>query len=400
MKKYLMKKKFLKSITLIILLNLFLATNSNAVVLYKTDEGNAFNFYGRLQQNFGNNKTHTPAQPKSQADNSIEGEFDGRFGINATLYVNPYFNLIGVAEYQVGAAEYGEELSLDQYGNAKAQNNELTARYVWTGLDFKDYGKLKFGRVDSGVIMLSDVADIFATDAGAKTMGARAGQIDRTAVRMFRQDSSASYYINMANTELNVAYATGSNVSAIEDMYNATLRYTLNLGTSSKIKPVVSFQSTRGDKNADISVQTLKDYQSFGAGITYEYNDDNNYARLGFVFSEDKLNSLSGSDLGSNTAYEANITYMFKQTYKVQVGYANLTNSNVQFSDNTFGSAKVIDEIGYEAQYLFNPTSLFFVSYISRNALANQLKNGAYLETGIDKEKSADIFKTGLRFSF
>jgi len=39
MKKYLMKKKFLKSITLIILLNLFLATNSNAVVLYKTDEG-------------------------------------------------------------------------------------------------------------------------------------------------------------------------------------------------------------------------------------------------------------------------------------------------------------------------------------------------------------------------
>ena len=51
--------------------------------------------------------------------------------------------VIGMAQYQVNAAEYAN--------NVQKNSSDLTARYVWAGIDGGEWGKVTGGRVSSGV---------------------------------------------------------------------------------------------------------------------------------------------------------------------------------------------------------------------------------------------------------
>lgn len=132
--------------------------------------------------------------------------------------INDKFAVIGFTQYQVNAAEYAN--------NIKAENpNDFTARYVWAGLDFAEYGKITAGRVSSGLIMFTDIGDVFASSDVA--VARQANFVDSTAVQVFRQDGTVQYQNTIGNLDVSTAYIIGNNTSSLDYGVNAALRYTL-----------------------------------------------------------------------------------------------------------------------------------------------------------------------------
>ncbi|MBJ6911805.1 porin, partial [Vibrio cholerae] len=80
-----------------------------------------------------------------------KGEFDGRIGLSGSQTINEHASVIGMAQYQVGAAEYASQVN---------DKPSLTARYVWAGLDLQDYGRITGGRVSSGLTKFTDIGDV------------------------------------------------------------------------------------------------------------------------------------------------------------------------------------------------------------------------------------------------
>ncbi|MBJ6889088.1 porin, partial [Vibrio cholerae] len=118
------------------------------------------------------------------------------------------------AQYQVGAAEYASQVN---------DKPSLTARYVWAGLDLQDYGRITGGRVSSGLIMFTDIGDVFASSD--VSMARQANKVDKTATQVFRQDGTLQYQNTLGNWDISGAYLLGSNTSALHYGYNAALRY-------------------------------------------------------------------------------------------------------------------------------------------------------------------------------
>ncbi len=101
---------------------------AQAAVIYQADDGSNVDLYGRLGFNISDKKS-----------GNDQGDFDGRIGFTARQTVNEQVAVIGMAQYQVNAAEYAN--------NVQKNSSDLTARYVWAGLDGGQWGKLTGGRV-------------------------------------------------------------------------------------------------------------------------------------------------------------------------------------------------------------------------------------------------------------
>ena len=101
-----------------------LASSGHAAVIYQANDGSNIDLYGRLGFNVSDKKT-----------GDVSGDFDGRIGFSARQMIDDKFAVIGFTQYQVNAAEYAN--------NIKAEDpDDLTARYVWAGVDFAEYGKM------------------------------------------------------------------------------------------------------------------------------------------------------------------------------------------------------------------------------------------------------------------
>lgn len=151
---------------------LFAVGTAQAAVIYQADDGSNVDLYGRLGFNVSDKKS-----------GNSQGDFDGRIGFTARQTVNEQVAVIGMAQYQVNAAEYAN--------NVQKNSSDLTARYVWAGIDGGEWGKVTGGRVSSGLIMFTDIGDVFA--ASDVSMARQASKVDSTAVQVFRQDGTLQY---------------------------------------------------------------------------------------------------------------------------------------------------------------------------------------------------------------
>lgn len=320
-----MKKQLLS-----LLIPTIMASNAAmAAQIYKAEDGSNLNIYSRL----GFNVTD-----KNNQYGDSKGEFDGRIGLDGSQTINDQFSVIGLAQYQVGAAEYANTLS-----DSKA----MTARYVWVGIDGHEYGKITGGRVSSGLIMFTDIGDVFASsDVSAAR---QANKVDKTATQVFRQDGTIQYQNTFGNLDASAAYILGNSTSDLDYGYNAALRYTLDMGKLGTLAPVVAFQQNKGDSRYNDTKYTF-----WGAGTRYYLGD----LMLGALYSEDKVEGYYAKD-STDKVMEFTAVYNLTNDWVLRAGYRNLNNDD--------GDELELKDTTLEVQYKLTDRSSIYTSYVFRN---------------------------------
>ncbi len=392
----------MRKINLFYLILLLLSSNLGAIELYK-DPTNTTNFhlYGRFQQDFGNSSsTKVNRDPEAKGYGSFNGDTTFRLGVKSSLYVNDSLDLIGKAEFQVNAAEWG--LMTD--GNATLTTREWDIRYFYAGLDFKHYGTILLGRPASGTIMLTDTTDVCAKGMNATTAGARV--IDRTAARMFRQDGTLQYDNKIGNLDMSTSYVVGTEKSEIKYTNASALRYTFDMATAGVFKPVVAYYiSEATDDNRNLN-KAVDKYLTFGGGFTYEVAG----FRLGALYTWDKLTpskEVATPEFGTNNGFEVTASYLLMDTYKFNIAYINLINDKVfDKAKNTIGKVAVTNEIIVEAQYIFNKKSFFYINYdYKMNDYLETRKHAdtdgkTYYVIDSSKKPTNHVYSVGMRYNF
>lgn len=352
---------------------LFLLASSNAAIsapIYQADDGSFVDLYGRMGFNITNKGGNN------------EGRFDGRFGLSARQAINKKMAVIGLAQYQVNAAEYAN--------NLHDNSDSLTARYVWAGLDLAEYGKITGGRVSSGLIMFTDIGDVFASSDVA--MGRQANFVDQTAVQVFRQDGTVQYQNTFGDVDVSTAYIIGNDTSDLDYGYNAAVRYTLDMGDAGKLQPVIAGQREKA-KHDDIYArsaanQQVDDYSFWGVGTRYYIGD----VMLGVLFAQDRVTYLDGSADSVDKDYETTAVWTINDDWALRAGYRHLNNEGgdgLQLRDTTF-----------EVQYKLTPRSSIYTSYSWRNGKEGTQKVTGNRVTFGGSNPADDYYHVGLRYEF
>ncbi|EMJ6902256.1 porin [Salmonella enterica] len=347
-----------------------LASSANAAVIYQANDGSNIDLYGRLGFNVSDKKT-----------GDTSGDFDGRIGFSARQAINDKLAVIGFTQYQVNAAEYAN--------NIKAEDpDDLTARYVWAGFDFAEYGKLTGGRVSSGLIMFTDIGDVFASSDVA--MARQANFIDPTAVQVFRQDGTIQYQNTFGNFDFSTAYILGNNSSDLDYGVNAAVRYTLDMGVAGKLQPVIAAQRSKASHD-DTSVQSddnADKYQMYGVGTRYYIGD----FMFGLLYSEDTVKYNDGRPDSTDKDYEATIVYSLTPDWWFRTGYRHLKNED--------GDELKLRDTTFEVQYKATAKSSIYASYSWRNGEARHNRVTGNTVSFGGSDPADDYFHLGLRYEF
>ncbi|EAA7902128.1 porin [Salmonella enterica] len=347
-----------------------LASSANAAVIYQANDGSNIDLYGRLGFNVSDKKT-----------GDTSGDFDGRIGFSARQAINDKLAVIGFTQYQVNAAEYAN--------NIKAEDpDDLAARYVWAGFDFAEYGKLTGGRVSSGLIMFTDIGDVFASSDVA--MARQANFIDPTAVQVFRQDGTIQYQNTFGNFDFSTAYILGKNSSDLDYGVNAAVRYTLDMGVAGKLQPVIAAQRSKASHD-DTSVQSddnADKYQMYGVGTRYYIGD----FMFGLLYSEDTVKYNDGRPDSTDKDYEATIVYSLTPDWWFRTGYRHLKNED--------GDELKLRDTTFEVQYKATAKSSIYASYSWRNGEAGHNRVTGNTVSFGGSDPADDYFHLGLRYEF
>lgn len=359
-----MKFKF-KALTALVLLA---SSNAFAAPIYQADDGSFVDLYGRLGFNITN----------KGGDNA--GRFDGRFGFSGRQAINDKMAVIGLAQYQVNAAEYANNL----HDNSK----DLTARYVWAGLDLAEYGKLTGGRVSSGLIMFTDIGDVFASSDVA--MGRQANFVDPTAVQVFRQDGTVQYQNAFGDIDVSAAYILGNDSSDLDYGYNAAVRYTLDMGSAGKLQPVIAGQKEKAshDETSMQANQQADEYSFWGVGTRYYIGD----VMLGVLFAQDRVTYRDGSPDSVDKDYETTAVWSVNEDWALRAGYRHL--------DNEDGDGLQLRDTTLEVQYKLTPRSSIYTSYSWRNGKQGTNKVTGNRVTFGGSNPADDYYHVGLRYEF
>ncbi|HAS6048533.1 porin [Vibrio vulnificus] len=319
-----------KTLLSVLLPAAFISNTVLAAEIYQAEDGSTVDLYSRLGFNITNkNNTHGDGK----------GEFDGRIGLSGSQTINEHASVIGMAQYQVGAAEYANQVN---------DKPALTARYVWAGIDAKEYGRITGGRVSSGLIMFTDIGDVFASSD--VSMARQANKVDKTATQVFRQDGTLQYQNQFGNLDVSAAYILGNNTSELDYGYNAALRYTIDMGDFGRLAPVVAMQKSKGDAREGNDT----DYTFWGVGARYYLGD----VMLGALYSEDELQGFYAQTSTDKVA-ELTAVYNLSDKWALRAGYRSLQNSGgdeLELSDTTL-----------EVQYKLTARSSIYTSYVDRN---------------------------------
>ncbi|MCT4704731.1 porin [Enterobacteriaceae bacterium H11S18] len=341
--------------------------STQAAEIYKGKDGSNLDLYGRLGFNISDKKT-----------GDTQGDFDGRFGISGRQVVNDTVSVIGLAQYQVNSAEYAN--------NVEGDNDSLTARYVWAGLDMSEYGKITGGRVSSGLIMFTDIGDVFASSD--VSTGRQARRIDPTAVQVFRQDGTVQYQNTFGNLDFSTAYIIGNNTSDLDYGYNSAMRYTLDMGDAGKLAPVIAFQKTRANQSANSRTDGADTFTYGGIGTRYYLNS----LMLGLLYSQDTVTYSNGYEDSKDKNWEFTAAYDINSDWTVRAGYRHL--------DNDGGDKLELRDTTFEAQYRLTPRSSLYAAYILRNGHnGTNVMNGDVVSFG-GSSASESFYHTGLRYEF
>ncbi|QUJ68172.1 porin [Photobacterium sp. GJ3] len=350
-----------KTLAAAMISSIFASGASYAANIYQGEDGSEVNVYGRLGYNITDKATN---------NGDTEGQFDARIGLGGSQRVNDQVSVIGWAEYQVGAAE-----AENGFVNG---GEELTARYVWAGIDAGDVGKITGGRVASGIIWLSDIVDVF--HASDVALGRQIVEIDNSAVQTFRQDGTLQYQNNFGGLDVSVAYIFGDGSSedgsanAVLDYgYNTALRYGIELGNGMTLTPVVAYQYNE-NKGGDEST-------FWGAGANFVAGN----LTVGMEYSENELDFSGAASNSKDEVFEAIVAYNINDFVTVRGGYRNL--------DNTGGDELELDEYTLEGQYRLTSQSSIYADYVMRDG-----NNG--FSNGFAGDADEDFYNVGLRYEF
>ncbi|MGR5065534.1 porin [Photobacterium sp. DNB22_13_2] len=342
----------MKRVALAVAVSALLGTGyAQAGTIFQGDDGSTIDVYGRLAFN---------VTDKGSSD--VEGKFDARVGLGGSQTVNDDVSVIGWAEYQVNAAEGA---------NAGKGNDSFTARYVWAGIDASEYGKYTGGRVASGLIMFTDIVDVFAGSDIA--IARQVDRVDSTATQVFRQDGTLQYQNSYDYFDVSVAYILGNSESDLDTGYNIALRYTFNMGDAGKLAPVAVYQVDEGD-------DSNRDYYIWGVGASYYIGD----LVLGLIYSEDEVDFNNGIK-SKDEVVEFTAVYEVNDDWVLRGGYRWLENSDgdeLELSDTTL-----------EAQYRLTLRSSIFASYVFRDGKNNQ-------SDGFSGNTDDDYMFLGLRYEY
>lgn len=335
-----------------------LTPTAYATKIYEATDGSFVNIYTRLGFDITD----------KVAENS-EGKFDGRLGFSGRQVVNEQIALIGQAQFQVGAMEM-----------ANKGSDSFTPRYVWTGFDANEYGKLTMGRVASGLIMFTDIGDIFASSDVA--VARQVSKIDKTATQVFRQDGTLQYQNSFSGFDVSAAYIMGNSESNLKASYNVALRYTFDLEALGKLAPVVVYQHNQSRDNID-NIDNTDEYGLWGAGFRYYAGD----MMLGVLYSQDKLSYLTTTEYSKDTDIELTLVYNLSDDWNVKAGYRNLTNEG--------GDEVEIDTTTFELEYKIATSSSLFAAYMWQDGDDGYNKLGSF-----SRSNEESFYHVGLRYEW
>lgn len=338
---------------------LLMASSATAATVYTAEDGSTIDMYSRLGFNITDR----------QEDDAV-GNFDARIGLGGSQVVNDQVSVIGWAEYSVGAAE--------QRGTAADKSN-FTPRYVWAGIDASEAGKVTFGRVASGIIMLSDVGDVFA--ASDVLIGRQMELVDNSAAQTFRQDGTLQYQNSFGAFDMSVAYILGNSESDQDGSYNAVGRYTFDMGDAGQLIPIVAYQANSTGENAD---NPDADYTFWGAGLQYKLNA----LTLGAMYNQDEIEGVYAGK-SKDKSYELTAVYNINDDWTARAGYRAL--------ENTGGDEAEYKDTTLEVQYHLTARSSIYTSYVMRNG-DNGTGNSNIWSGWNDAEE--DYYHLGLRYEF
>lgn len=343
---------------------------SHAAMIYSASDGSSVDLYGRLGFNISDKKTgHT------------SGGFDGRIGFSGRQIINEHLAVIGLAQYQMNAAEYANNIS--------AENpHDLTARYVWAGMDLGEYGRLTGGRVTSGLIMFTDIGDVFASSDVA--VARQAKYVDPTAVQVFRQDGTVQYQNSFSDFDFSVAWIPGNDSSDLDYGYNTALRYTFDMGNSGRLQPVIAGQVTKaGHSNTSrLQYSDADKFTFYGLGTRYYLGD----VTLGLLYGRDNVTWTDHTPDSTDRDYETTLVWNVSPDWVFRTGYRHLKNKGgdgLQLRDTTF-----------EVQYKLTRRSSVFASYSWRNGEKGKERITHKMVSFGGSDPSKDYFHLGLRYEF
>lgn len=348
-----MKKKLLA-----LLIPAIVTCNANATTIYENEDGSFVNLYTRLAFNI-----------TDKVNENSEGKFDGRLGFSGTQVINEQFSLIGQAQFQVGAMEM-----------ANKGNDSFSPRYVWAGVDAGKYGKAQFGRVASGLIMFTNIGDVFASSDVA--VGRQISKIDTTATQVFRQDGTIQYQNSFDSLDFSVAYILGNSESNLKHAYNAAVRYTFDLGSMGQFAPVAIYQSNTSRDNLE-NVNNTDDYNIWGVGFRYHVS---NFI-FGALYSEDSLSYLNTNQDSEDEDVEFTMVYDFANDWNFKTGYRNLTNKG--------GDEVEVDITTFEFQYKVTDKSSVFAAYMLQDGIDNNANKGSF-----SYSNDESFYHLGLRYEW
>ncbi|WP_339329179.1 porin [Aeromonas veronii] len=355
-----------KSMLALILPALLGTGSAHAAVIYQADDGSNVDLYGRLGFNISDKKS-----------GNEQGDFDGRIGFTARQTINDDVAVIGMAQYQVNAAEYAN--------NVQKNSSDLTARYVWAGIDGGQWGKVTGGRVSSGLIMFTDIGDVFA--ASDVSMARQASKVDSTAVQVFRQDGTLQYQNTLGNLDLSLAYILGNGTSDLDYGYNGALRYTFDLGNAGKLAPVMAYQQTKAAQSSDSKVDPNADeYRFAGIGTRYYLGP----LMLGALYSKDQVTYRDGRADSEDKVWELTAVYDINQKWAARAGYRHLVNEG--------GDQMALRDTTLELQYKLTPRSSLYSAYVIRNG-EDGLAGSTITSFG-GSSNSESFYHLGLRYEF
>ncbi|MUK91389.1 porin [Aliivibrio fischeri] len=341
---------------------LLMAGSASAATVYTAEDGSTIDVYSRL----GFNITDRAGMGE---DGDAVGNFDARIGLGGSQVVNDKVSVIGWAEYSVGAAEQ------------RGTDNSFTPRYVWAGIDASEAGKVTFGRVASGIIMLSDVGDVFA--ASDVVLGRQLELVDNSAAQTFRQDGTIQYQNSFGAFDMSVAYILGNSESNQDGSYNAAARYTFDMGDAGQLIPIAAYQA---NSTGDTGSNANRDYTFWGAGLQYKLNA----LTLGAMYNQDEIEGQGISGTSKDKSYELTAVYNINDDWTARAGYRAL--------ENTGGDETEYKDTTLEVQYHLTERSSIYTSYVMRNG-----ENGTGLGTPAVmtwNNAEEDYYHLGLRYEF
>ncbi len=337
---------------------LLMAGSASAATVYTAEDGSTIDVYSRLGFNITDRND----------DGDSVGNFDARIGLGGSQVVNDKVSVIGWAEYQVNAAE-------------ARGNGDWSPRYVWAGIDASEAGKVTFGRVASGIIMLSDIGDVFA--ASDVVLGRQLQLVDNSSAQTFRQDGTIQYQNSFGGFDMSVAYILGNTDSDQDGSYNAVGRYTFDLGDAGTLAPVLAYQTNSTGDNA---ANPDADYTFWGAGLQYKLNA----LTLGAMYNQDEIEGVY-SDKSTDKSYELTAVYNINDDWTARVGYRSLENSGgdeAEYKDTTF-----------EVQYHLTERSSIYTSYVMRDGDNGNVTTAGPVMTDWNNAEE-DYYHLGLRYEF